>query len=248
MNKVIAIIPARYQSSRFPGKPLAQINGKPMIQWVYERVSSIQKISQTYVATDDERIAECVQQFAGEAIMTSAKHESGSDRLAECTEILKLNEDDIILNIQGDEPLIQEIMVQELISTISDQDVYMGTLKERITNVDDIENPNIVKVITDVNNNAIYFSRYPVPYDRSGLKDLVYYRHVGVYAYRVFFLKRFTQLPKSYLEITESLEQLRVLENGYKIRVLETQCSSIGVDTVEQIKLVEEIMRRQIKR
>lgn len=247
MNKIIAIIPARYQSSRFPGKPLAQINGKPMIQWVYERVSSIQKISQTYVATDDERIAECVQQFDGEAIMTSAKHESGSDRLAECIEILKLNEDDIILNIQGDEPLIQEIMVQELISTISDQDVYMGTLKERITNVDDIENPNIVKVITDVNDNAVYFSRYPVPYDRSGLKDLVYYRHVGVYAYRVFFLKRFTQLPKSYLEIAESLEQLRVLENSYKIRVLETQCSSIGVDTVEQLKLVEEIMRRQIK-
>lgn len=247
MNKIIAIIPARYQSSRFPGKPLALINGKPMIQWVYERVSSIQKISQTYVATDDERIAECVQQFNGEAIMTSAKHESGSDRLAECTEILKLNEDDIILNIQGDEPLIQEIMVQELISTISDQDVYMGTLKERITDVDDIENPNIVKVITDVNNNAIYFSRYPVPYDRSGLKDLVYYRHVGVYAYRVFFLKRFTQLPKSCLEIAESLEQLRVLENGYKIRVLETQCSSIGVDTVEQLKFVEEIMRRQIK-
>lgn len=247
MDKIVAIIPARYQSSRFPGKPLAQINGKPMIQWVYERVSSIQKISQTYVATDDERIAECVQQFNGEAIMTSAKHESGSDRLAECIEILKLNEDDIILNIQGDEPLIQEIMVQELISTISDQGVYMGTLKERITNVDDVENPNIVKVITDVNNNAIYFSRYPVPYDRSGLKDLVYYRHVGAYAYRVFFLKRFTQLPKSCLEIAESLEQLRVLENGYKIRVLETQCSSIGVDTVEQLKLVEEIMRRQIK-
>lgn len=247
MNKIIAIIPARYQSSRFLGKPLALINGKPMIQWVYERVSSIQKISQTYVATDDERIAECVRRFNGKAMMTSAKHESGSDRLAECIEILKLNEDDIILNIQGDEPLIQEIMVQELISTISDQDVYMGTLKERITNVDDIENANIVKVITDVNDNAIYFSRYPVPYDRNGLNDLVYYRHVGVYAYRVFFLKRFTQLPKTYLEIAESLEQLRVLENGYKIRVLETQCSSIGVDTVEQIKLVEEIMRRQIK-
>lgn len=244
MNKIVAIIPARYQSSRFPGKPLALINGKPMIQWVYERISDIKKISQTYVATDDARIAECVQQFGGEAIMTSAKHDSGSDRIAECIEILKLNEDDIILNIQGDEPLIQEIMVQELIATMSGQDVYMGTLKERITNEDDIDNPNIVKVITDANDNAIYFSRYPVPYDRSGSKDLVYYRHVGVYAYRVFFLKKFTQLPKSYLEIAESLEQLRVLENGYKIRVLETQCSSIGVDTVEQIKLVEEIMRK----
>ena len=243
MSKIVAIIPARYQSSRFPGKPLAAINGRPMIQWVYERVSSVQEISQVCVATDDERIVECVQGFNGNAIMTSSKHESGSDRLAECAEILKLSQDDIVLNIQGDEPLIQETMIRELISTISDTDVHMGTLKERITDEDDIANPNIVKVITDIRGNAIYFSRYPIPYDRNGLKDLVYYRHVGVYAYKVDFLKRYTRLPKSFLEIAESLEQLRVLENGYNIRVKETNCSSIGVDTVEQLKHVEEIMK-----
>lgn len=246
MSKIIAIIPARYQSSRFPGKPLAMINDKPMIHWVYERVTGIQNISQTCVATDDDRILKCVQKFGGEAIMTSSQHESGSDRLAECAKILNLSEDDIILNIQGDEPLIQELMIQELISTMSDRDIYMGTLKERITNTDDIENPNIVKVITDINNNAIYFSRYPIPYNRNLLKKLAYYRHVGVYAYRVFFLKMYTQLPKSNLEIIESLEQLRVLENGYKIKVKETQCSSVGVDTIEQLKIVEEIMKRQV--
>lgn len=246
MIRMIAIIPARYQSSRFPGKPMALINGKPMIQWVYECVNKAQGVSETYVATDDERILKCVQSFNGKAIMTSAKHESGSDRLAECAEILKLNEDDIILNIQGDEPMIQELMIQELISTMSDSNVYMGTLKEKIDNVHDINNPNIVKVITDINDDAIYFSRYSIPYNRNELKDLIYYRHVGVYAYKVFFLKKYTKLSKSRLEIAESLEQLRVLENGYKIRVLETKCSSIGVDTVEQLKLVEDIMKRQM--
>jgi 3-deoxy-manno-octulosonate cytidylyltransferase (CMP-KDO synthetase) len=245
MERIIAIIPARYESRRFPGKPMALINGKPMIQWVYERVSNAQKVSETYVATDDERILDCVRGFNGKAVMTSAKHESGSDRLAECAEILKLKENDIILNIQGDEPLIQEIMIQELISTMTDPKIYMGTLKEKIINIDDIKNPNIVKVITDVNGNAIYFSRYPIPYNRNDLKDIVYYRHVGVYAYRAFFLKKYTQLPKARLEMAESLEQLRALENGYKIRVTKTQCSSIGVDTAEQIKQVEEIMRRQ---
>ncbi|MCM1230999.1 MAG: 3-deoxy-manno-octulosonate cytidylyltransferase [Ruminococcus flavefaciens] len=243
---IVAVIPARYQSSRFPGKPLARINGKPMIQWVYERVSDVQEISQVYVATDDERIMECVQNFKGNAIMTSSKHENGSDRIAECVETLKLNHNDIVLNIQGDEPLIQGTMIQELISTISGSDVYMGTLKERITNEDDIVNPNIVKIITDINDNAVYFSRHPIPYNRNELKSLVYYRHVGVYAYREFFLKKYTQLPKSFLEAAESLEQLRVLENGYTIKVKETGCSSVGVDTVEQLKLVEEMMRRQI--
>ena len=126
MERIIAIIPARYESRRFPGKPMALINGKPMIQWVYERVSNAQKVSETYVATDDERILDCVRGFNGKAVMTSAKHESGSDRLAECAEILKLKENDIILNIQGDEPLIQEIMIQELISTMTDPKIYMG--------------------------------------------------------------------------------------------------------------------------
>lgn len=245
MDNIIAIIPARYQSSRFPGKPLAMINEKPMIQWVYERVNCAKNICETYVATDDERILECVQSFDGNAIMTSSEHASGSDRLAECIDILKLHEMDIVLNIQGDEPLIKETMIDELIATIKDKDVYMGTLKERISKMEDIENPNIVKVITDIHGNAVYFSRFPIPYNQNGLKDLTYYRHVGLYAYRACFLRKYTQLPKSDLEIAESLEQLRILENGYKISVKETRCTSIGVDTLEQLKQVEEIMRRQ---
>lgn len=243
-NKIVVVIPARYQSSRFPGKPLAMINGKPMIQWVYEGVSRVRSISEVYVATDDERIAECVREFHGKAIMTSSAHTSGSDRLAEAAVLLQLQDDDIILNIQGDEPLIQEEMIYDLISTITDKDTHMGTLKERIREEADIQNPNIVKVITDIYDHALYFSRFPIPYNRSGEQYLTYYRHVGVYAYRVHFLKKYTRLPKSYLEAAESLEQLRVLENGYKICVKETKCSSIGVDTMEQLKAVENLMNR----
>lgn len=246
MEKIIALIPARYQSSRFPGKPLALINQKPMIQWVYEKVNNVEDISETYVATDDERIAECVRKFYGRALMTSPSHESGSDRLAECAGLLGLEDNDIILNIQGDEPLIQETMICELISTIKNTDVYMGTLKEKITCIEDLENPNIVKVISDVKGNAVYFSRLPIPYNRNHLDDFVYYRHVGAYAYRAGFLKEFTKWPKSYLEKMESLEQLRVLENGYRICVRETNCSSVGVDTVEQLKIVENILKKSI--
>lgn len=247
MEKIIAIIPARYQSSRFPGKPLALIHGKPMVQWVYERVNRVKDILETYVATDDKRIYDCVNGFHGRVIMTSSEHTSGSERIAECVNLLALKEKDIVLNVQGDEPLIQETMLQELISTIRNQDVPMGTLKERITDIKDIEDPNIVKVVTDVNNNALYFSRLPIPYDRSGKKEGIYYRHVGVYAYRAYFLLQYVQWPESSLEHLEVLEQLRVLENGYKISVKETKCSSVGVDTIEQLKQVEEIMERQTR-
>jgi len=247
MEKIIAIIPARYQSSRFPGKPLALINGKPMVQWVYERVNGVEDILETYVATDDKRIFDCVNGFQGKVLMTSPTHTSGSGRLAECVDLLGLDEKDIVLNVQGDEPLIQEIMLHELISTIKHQDVPMGTLKERITDIKDIDDPNIVKVVTDIDNNAIYFSRFPIPYDRNGKKEGIYYRHVGIYAYRAYFLKKYVQWPEACLERSERLEQLRVLENGYKISVKETRCSSVGVDTMEQLKRVEEIMGRQIR-
>lgn len=244
MEKIIALIPARYQSSRFPGKPLALINGKPMIQWVYETVDKVQGINATYVATDDERIQKCVNDFQGRCLMTSPKHECGSDRLAECVDILQLDDNDIVLNIQGDEPMIRGEMVQELMSTIMDKETIMGTLKERITEPQDINNPNIVKVVTDINDNALYFSRYAVPFNRNN-NDIQYYRHVGVYAYRAFFLKKYTKWDKSQLEISESLEQLRVLENGFKIKVKETKYSSIGVDTEEQLELVEHMMECQ---
>lgn len=243
MENIFAIIPARYQSSRFPGKPLALILGKPMIQWVYEKVNCVKSVSSVYVATDDKRIAECVRQFGGNAIMTSADHESGTDRIAECVDVLKLKDEDIVLNIQGDEPLIQEGMIHELISTIEDKNVYAGTLKEQIMNREEKENVNIVKVITDIEDNAIYFSRYPIPYKRKEEKTVIYYRHVGVYAYRVFFLRKFSRLPKSHLEESECLEQLRIIENGYRIKVKETKYSSLGVDTVEQLEYVENRMR-----
>lgn len=244
MCKIIAIIPARYQSNRFPGKPLALICGKPMIQWVYERTKQVQDIQNVYVATDDERIKECVESFDGKCLMTSSAHESGTDRLAECVELLGLDNTDIVLNIQGDEPLIKEDMILDLISTMVGN-ADMGTLKELIVSKDDIENTNIVKVVTDLQDNAMYFSRYPIPYNRGKIDGINYYRHVGIYAYKVKFLRKFSKLPKSQYETIECLEQLRALENGYKIRVKETSSSSMGVDVPEQIQQVERILLKE---
>lgn len=243
MDKVVAIIPARYQSSRFPGKPLALICGKPMIQWVYERTSNVSCLDEVYVATDDERIKACVDSFGGKCLMTSEQHESGTDRLAECVERLGLDDLDIVLNIQGDEPLIEEQMILDLISTMNGK-VDMGTLKELITSQEDIENANIVKVVTDLDDNAMYFSRYPIPYNRGNETDIKYYRHVGVYAYRVKFLKVFSKMSKSKYEKIECLEQLRALENGYKIKVKTTNSSSMGVDIPEQIQQVEQMLKK----
>ena len=241
MKKIIAIIPARYQSSRFPGKPLALICGKPMIQWVYERTKRVEEIQDVFVATDDDKIRECVESFGGKSLMTLSTHESGTDRIAECVDLLKLSEADIVLNIQGDEPLIKEDMILDLISTMK-QNVDMGTLKEHIISNDDIENTNIVKVVTDINGNAMYFSRYPIPYNRGNIEEVNYYRHVGVYAYKAKFLREYIKLPKSQYETIECLEQLRALENGYIINVKETTCSSIGVDVPEQIQQVEKLI------
>lgn len=236
--KVVAIIPSRYGSSRFPGKPLAMIAGKPMIQWVYENVSKAAFLDAVYVATDDQRIFDCVEGFGGRALMTSDKHTCGTDRLAECAEILKLEDEDIVLNIQGDEPLINPQMVADLYSNFEDVDVYMGTLKKLIKEDDELDNPNVVKVINDVNDYAIYFSRYCIPFERDG-KKTNHYKHVGAYGYKTWFLKKYSKMEKTSLEISESLEQLRVVENGMKIKVKETEYQTIGVDTPEQIALVE---------
>lgn len=239
MRKIIAIIPARYSSSRFPGKPLAKIKGKPMIQWVYETISRIDEIDELYVATDDLRIAECVESFDGKYIMTSDKHNSGSDRIAECALKININDDDIILNIQGDEPMIKEEMVRELINAFNDEEVYMATLKKQIIDENEINNSNVVKVITDINNDAIYFSRSTIPNNRENVDGVKYYKHIGVYAYKKSFLIKFTELNESSIELIEKLEQLRVIENGFKIRVLETEYQTIGVDLPEHIALVE---------
>lgn len=239
--KIIAAIPARYQSSRFPGKPLAVICGKPMIQYVYETVSNIETISDVYVATDDERIYHAVSDFGGKAVMTG-KCACGSERVAQaCGDI----ECDVVLNIQGDEPMIKPEMIHDLISAFDDPSVNMATLKKRITSHEDIENPNIAKLITDVNNNAIYFSRSTIPYNRDNLETVKYYKHIGVYGYKKDFLMKFAQLPRSPLECAEKLEQLRALENGYSIRVVETEYQSIGVDLPEHIALVEREMKNE---
>lgn len=242
-KRIVAIIPARYASSRFPGKPLALINGHPMIEWVFRGVAQTDGLDAVYVATDDQRIFDCVKSFGGNAIMTAVNHQSGSDRLAECAEILDLDDDDIILNIQGDEPLIKSSLVEELMRTISETGVVMGTLKEAITEPDEIINPNIVKVITDINDDAIYFSRSVIPFIRNNTDGMKYYRHIGLYSYRAGFLREYTTWDKSELETIEGLEQLRVLEHGYKIRVLETNSRTLGVDTPEQIEEIENIMR-----
>jgi 3-deoxy-manno-octulosonate cytidylyltransferase (CMP-KDO synthetase) len=242
--KTYIIIPARYASTRFPGKPLVKLVGKPMIQWVYEAAIKVVDIEGVYVATDDDRIYKAVSAFGGKCLMTSDKHQSGSERLAECADILGLNDSDVILNIQGDEPLITPQMIGELGGTM-EEGSCMGTLKEEITDETDIANPNIVKVVTDVNDYAIYFSRNPIPYKRNDSERLKYYRHVGVYGYTAGFLKNYIKMPKSYLEEIEGLEQLRVLENGYKIKVLETKHHSIGIDTPEQVKIVEEKLYKE---
>lgn len=240
MKKIIAFIPARYASSRFPGKPLAIINGKPMIQWVYEAVLKVEDINDAYVATDDMRIAECVEVFGGKYILTSDKHKSGSDRIAECITKINLDDDDIVLNIQGDEPMIKTEMIKTLIGAFDDESVYMATLKKEIKEKEEIDNPNIAKVITDINNDAIYFSRSTIPFDRDGLKNMKYFKHIGVYGYKKRFIEKFTKLENRNFENMEQLEQLRVIENGYKIRVIETEHQSIGVDLPEHIKLIEE--------
>ena len=241
IKKIVSIIPARYQSSRFPGKPLAVILGKPMIQWVYERVSSVSEITEVYVATDDQRIYDAVLGFGGKAIMTG-ECSCGSDRVYQACENLDA---DIILNIQGDEPMIKTEMIRDLISAFNDPEVKMATLKKEITSESDINNPNIAKLITDENSNAIYFSRSTIPYNRDGRDDIKYYKHIGVYGYTKDFLKTFISLPQSSLENAEQLEQLRAIENGYKIRVIETQHQSIGVDLPEHIAIVEEEMKKE---
>lgn len=238
-----AIIPSRYASSRFPGKPLSLISGKPMIQWVYENVSKVLTLDAVYVATDDQRIFDCVESFGGMAIMTSANHSCGTDRLAECADILKLNDEDIVLNIQGDEPLIRPEMVSNLLSAFESEEVYMSTLKKVIENEEELTNPNVVKVITDIHEYAIYFSRFTLPYEREGVRR-VHYKHIGTYGYKTWFLKKYSKMPKTELELSESLEQLRVIENGFKIRVKETQWQTIGVDTPEQIQLVENELKK----
>lgn len=236
MKKIIAVIPARYQSSRFPGKPLAMIAGKMMIERVYEKVKEVSQIEEVLVATDDARIFNVITAFGGKAVMTG-ECSCGTERVYEAVKDVDC---DIILNVQGDEPLIQKEMIQDLIVSFTDDNVYMATLCKEIKEAADINDPNIVKVVKDKNDNALYFSRYPIPFNRDKRSDVKYFKHIGIYGYKKKFLKEYIQIERTSLELAENLEQLRVLETGYKIKVKETMYDSIGVDLPEDISKVEE--------
>lgn len=240
--KFLGVIPARYASTRLPAKPLEMIEGHTMIEWVYKRACQ-SDLDKVVVATDDMRIYEEVLKFGGEAVMTREDHPNGTSRIAEVCDHIEGY--DVIINIQGDEPLIEKEMINSLINAFKEEPVFvMGTLKHRLNKMEDIENPNVVKVVTDRNDYAIYFSRSVIPYPRN-LNMKNYYKHVGIYGYMREFVKVYSEMESTPLEVSESLEQLRVLENGYKIKVLETPYSITGVDTYEDLEKVREIVRRE---
>ncbi len=243
MEKVVAIVPARWASSRFPGKPLAPIAGKPMIQWVVERTRLATRLSDVIVATDDDRIAEAVASFGGRAVMTPSELPSGSDRVAYAVRDLDV---DAVIKGQGDEPLIDPHAVDTLADTLLEESsTKMATLVRKCAEDENINNPNTVRVVIDKNNNALYFSRAAIPFARDIDQDewplhFPYYHHIGIYAYRKQFLLELTELPISVLEQAEKLEQLRVLENGVSIKVGIVDVEPICVDVPEDVGRVEQ--------
>jgi len=233
-TRVLGVIPARFASSRFPGKALTSIAGKPMLQHVYERASRARYLAKLVIATDDERIRDASRAFGANVQMTREDHASGTDRVAE---VAASDNAQIIVNIQGDEPLIDpEAIDVAVMSMASDPNLPMATLKKRIEDPSEIDNPNVVKVVTDHSGDAIYFSRCPIPYVREG--GAVHYKHIGLYVYRRDFLLGYSSLPVGPLEKAERLEQLRALENGFRIGVVETEYDSLGVDTPEDLERV----------
>ena len=247
--RVVAIIPARYHSNRFEGKPIAPIMGKPMIQHVYERAVSVPMLSKVVVATDDERIAECVSSFKGEFVMTRSDHASGTDRLAEAATKLNIPEQDVVVNIQGDQPLFPPEVIQQVAQPLLDDPALpMSTLIYKIIRREEIGDPNHVKTVFDRNGYALYFSRSPIPFQRDPNEAVAptYYKHLGFYAYRKGFLLTFVSLPEGEWERFEKLEQLRALEFGYRIKVVLTEYDSVEVDTQKDLKRVEKIMQKQV--
>ena len=235
--KVLGIIPSRYESTRFPGKSLIDIMGKTMIQRVYEQAKKSKQLDDLVVATDDQRIFEKVKSFGGSVIITGKHHKNGTER---CLEVAKSLRAQFVVNIQGDEPFIQPEQIDELCSIIS-SDTDLATLIKRIKDPNDLENPNLVKVVKSLDDYALYFSRSPIPFDRSMNKvptlpsKKIYWKHIGIYAYRTEVLSQIVKLEESALEKMESLEQLRWLENGYKIKTAETHFESTGIDTPEDL-------------
>lgn len=243
--KVLCVIPARYASTRLPGKPLSMIAGKPMIQHVYERACQAQLPDEVVVATDDELVEKAVLDFGGKAVMTSPDHPSGTDRLAEVA--LMYPDVDVIVNVQGDEPMIPPEVIDRLAEAFNgDADLNMATMKV-VMNEEDYENPAAVKVVTDQQGYALYFSRSLMPYPRNKPEGFKVFKHVGIYAYRRNFLLKYAALAPTPLEKAESLEQLRALENGYKIKVLESDFQGIGVDTPEDLAAVNALFEKMKK-
>ncbi|MGJ8656907.1 MAG: 3-deoxy-manno-octulosonate cytidylyltransferase [Akkermansiaceae bacterium] len=243
---VIGMIPARWASTRFPGKPLHIIAGKPLVQHVWERCQNCSNLDSIIVATDDERISAAAQEFGAEVVMTSPDHPSGTDRLAEAA--AKFPHATHIINIQGDEPMIEPTLIDELASALlADSDLAIATAANVFTEDTLINDPNVVKVVLKLNGDALYFSRSPLPYRRSASPELTLYRHKGIYAYRRDFLANFVTWSPSPLELAESLEQLRALENGARIKVIITDDISGGIDTLEQANELETFLAQQNK-
>ena len=243
-----AIIPARFASTRFPGKPLAVLGGKTVIQRVYEQVSSM--LSVVYVATDDQRIFDCVASFGGKAVMTRTDHQSGTDRIEEAVE-KTATQADVIINVQGDEPFIQPSQIQTLMQLFDDPSTQIGTLGKPFESLEAVENPNSPKIVTDNRGFALYFSRSIIPYIRGKAQtdwfgEYPFLKHLGVYAYRREVLAEVTKLPQSSLEKAESLEQLRWLQNGYRIRVGLTDVETVGIDTPEDLKKAELFLKNEL--
>lgn len=249
--KCIGIIPARYASTRFPGKPLALLGGKTVIQRVYEQVCQV--LDDAWVATDDERIFNAVTSFGGKVVMTSPNHKSGTDRIAEAIEKIG-GSYDVVVNIQGDEPFIHRSQIETVCSCFNDEHTQIATLGKPFTSnqdISDLENPNSPKIVIDNMGYAMYFSRSVIPYLRGidkeeWLSNFNFLKHIGLYAYRTQVLKEITQLPQSKLEKAESLEQLRWLENGYRIKVGTTNIETIGIDTPNDLEKAEEFLRRSV--
>lgn len=238
----ICVIPARYASTRLPGKPLVDIGGYPMIEWVYRVANSASRIQEVWVATDDARIFQEVKIFGGHSVMTSSHCRSGSERVAEA---LGNRQTDLVVNLQGDEPLMNPAALDQLVEVFEKEpQVEMATLMRRMKDEEDKANPNVVKVVTDSEGYALYFSRHAIPYHRDPDSPRpAYYHHYGLYAYRPQTLRKFISLPPSPLEQAEQLEQLRALAGGIRIRVLETQYTTVGVDTPEDLEQVRRMVQ-----
>ena len=247
--KFIAIIPARYASTRFPGKPLAMLGGKPVIQRVYEQATAV--LGEAYVATDDERIFQAVEAFGGRAVMTRSDHRSGTDRIEEAAEKIQTNAD-VIINVQGDEPFIQASQIKTLMHLFDDPTTQIGTLGKPFETMEAAKNPNSPKIVCDRRGFALYFSRSVIPFVRgkeesTWMEHYPFLKHLGIYAYRRKALHEITQLAQTPLEIAESLEQLRWLENGYRIRVGITDVETVGIDTPEDLQRAEEFLKTQMQ-